>query len=99
MTDQPDPEKAAFLPITGHDLARFHSAKGAGLPRCWVCGHGSWLIQSGEDVVTNAMPWLDPAGTSTENYFSSLILSCANCGTLWGIDYHMLREWLKANPK
>lgn len=92
-------EQPRLPPITGHDLARFHAAKGVALPKCWICGHGSWLIQSSDEVVTNAMPWVDPNGKSTESYFSVLVLSCANCGTLWNIDYHMLREWLSENPQ
>lgn len=94
-----DKAESVFRPVTGQDLARFHLATGVGIPKCWVCGHGSWHIQSSEDVITNAMPWLDVNGRSTGSYFSALVLSCTNCGTLWSIDYHKLRQWLAENPQ
>ncbi len=91
-------EKPAFPGISGNDLARFHVAHNVTSPKCWICGNGSWYVQSSDEDTASFLPWVKPDAEESDNRFLVLILSCTNCGTLWSMDYQAILKWLNENP-
>lgn len=87
-------------PITAQDLTRFHTAKNVHAVKCWMCGNGTWNIQSDDEHPASITKWMTPDGTrETEEGLLTLVLACDNCGTRWDIDYRSIRAWLEENPE
>lgn len=84
--------------IGGHELARFHEAKGVKDISCNRCGVSTWEIQSTSDKPASSIAEYSQSGELLTPGTMTLVLVCQHCANLWMMAYEPIAKWVMENP-